>query len=147
MEESKNNVTQAQRGTFPRKPEASASEHFNPNAGAEDYAQLAEAGVAASPEASAVGRVESHGSDEQTKRYEPKTYIKLETKGQGGGVTGVIEIDLISYREKGEESRYLSVSTVGVNSSGEPSNTFISIDNEADFNRLKMFISDLNWND
>ena len=136
MEESKNNVTQAQRGTFPRKPEASASEHFNPNAGAEDYAQLA--GVAG---------VESHGSDEQTKHYEPKTYIKLETKGQGGGVTGVIEIDLISYREKGEESRYLSVSAVGVDSSGEPSNTFISIDNEADFNRLKMFISDLNWND
>lgn len=145
MGESKNNVTQAQRGTFPRKPEASASEHFNPNAGAKDYAQLA--GVAASSEASAVGRVESHGSNEQTKHYEPKTYIKLETKGQGGDVTGIIEIDLISYREKGEESRYLSVSAVGVDSSGEPSNTFISIDNEADFNRLKMFISDLNWND
>lgn len=146
MGENKTNMAPTQKGTFPRKQGVSVSENFNPNAGADDYAQLTE--IVASDKASAINGAESdERGDEPTSRYEPKTYIKLETKDSGGQVTGVIEIDLISYREKGEESRYLSVSTVGSDQSREPSNTFISIDNETDFNRLKVFISDLNWND
>lgn len=76
-----------------------------------------------------------------------KTYIKLETKNSQGQLSGVLEIDLISFREKGQESRYLSINTLGSDSIGESSNTIISIDNELDFNRFKKFISELNWND
>ena len=75
------------------------------------------------------------------------TYIKLETKNQDGQISGVIEIDLISFRERGVESRYLSVNTMGVGVDGNPSQTTIAIDNEDDFNLFKEFISNLNWND
>lgn len=76
-----------------------------------------------------------------------KTYIRLETKNSEGALSGVLEIDLISFRERGQESRYLSINAIGAGSSGEQSDTTLSIDNEADFNRFKKFISDLNWND
>lgn len=76
-----------------------------------------------------------------------KTYIRLETKNPEGQVSGVLEIDLISFRERGQESRYLSINTVGAGQDGGQSDTTISIDNEADFNRFKDFISKLNWND
>jgi hypothetical protein len=76
-----------------------------------------------------------------------KTYIRLETKNTDGQVSGILEIDLISFRERGQESRYLSINTVGAAPDGGQSDTTISIDNEADFNRFKKFISDLNWND
>lgn len=76
-----------------------------------------------------------------------KTYIKLETRNSDGVLSGILEIDLISFRERGQESRYLSINTVGAGREGEQSDTTISIDNEADFNRFKKFISDLNWND
>ncbi len=76
-----------------------------------------------------------------------KTYIRLETKNSDGELSGVLEIDLISFRERGQESRYLSINAIGAGSSGEQSDTTLSIDNEADFNRFKKFISELNWND
>lgn len=76
-----------------------------------------------------------------------KTYIRLETKNSEGQVSGILEIDLISFREKGEESRYLKLFSVGAGSNGEQSDTTLSIDNETDFNRFKKFISELNWND
>lgn len=76
-----------------------------------------------------------------------QTYMKLETKNTEGQISGVLEIDLISFREKGQESRYLSVSSIGGNSEGKSSNTILSIDNEADFLILKNFVSNLNWND
>jgi hypothetical protein len=78
---------------------------------------------------------------------ETNTYIRLETKNPNGEVSGVFEIDLISFRERGQESRYLSINTVGMSGDGEPSDTSISIDNETDFKRFKDFISNLNWND
>ncbi len=78
---------------------------------------------------------------------ETNTYIRLETKNSEGQLSGVLEIDLISFRERGQESRYLSVNVVGAGQDGKQSETTLSIDNEEDFNRFKKFISDLNWND
>ncbi|MEK6829582.1 MAG: hypothetical protein AABY15_05680 [Nanoarchaeota archaeon] len=76
-----------------------------------------------------------------------KTYMHLETKNAEGQVSGIIEIDLISFRERGQESRYLSIKTAGAGSDGKRSDTALSIDNENDFNKFKKFISELNWND
>ena len=78
---------------------------------------------------------------------ETNTYIRLETKNPDGQVSGVLEIDLISFRERGQESRYLSINAVGAGQDGNQSDTTISIDNEADFRRFKEFVSKLNWND
>jgi hypothetical protein len=86
--------------------------------------------------------VQSNASQSQT-----KTYIRLETKNSEGQLSGVLEIDLISFRERGVESRYLSINTLGAGQDGNQSDTTISIDNEADFNTFKKFISELNWND
>lgn len=82
-----------------------------------------------------------------TPQNQTKTYIRLETKNSEGQLSGVLEIDLISFRERGIESRYLSINTVGAGQDGGQSDTTISIDNEADFNKFKKFISELNWND
>lgn len=76
-----------------------------------------------------------------------KTYFRMETKNAEGQVSGILEIDLISFREKGEESRYVKFFSVGAAEDGTQSETTISIDNEGDFNRFKKFVSDLNWND
>lgn len=76
-----------------------------------------------------------------------KTYIRLETKNSEGLLSGIIEIDLISFRERGQESRYVKLLSVGAAEDGTQSETTISIDNEVDFNRFKKFISELNWND
>lgn len=78
---------------------------------------------------------------------ETNTYFKLETKNNEGQVCGVIEIDLVSFRERGQESRYLSIKTIGVGLDGGQSETRNSIDSEIDFKRFKDFISNLNWND
>lgn len=86
-------------------------------------------------------------SQEFTQEGEPTTYIKLETKNTEEQVSGIIEVDLISFRERGQESRFLSVNTTGSDAEGKLSTTTINIDNEADFNRFKKFISQLNWND
>jgi len=86
-------------------------------------------------------------STEVEPAMDTNTYIKLETKNSEEQVSGIIEVDLISFRERGQESRFLSVNTTGANAEGEPSTTTINIDNEADFNRFKKFISQLNWND
>lgn len=75
------------------------------------------------------------------------TYMKLETKNPDGQVSGVLEIDLISFRERGRESRYLSVNLIGMGQDGNQSDTTISIGNEQDFNKFKQFIANLNWND
>lgn len=82
-----------------------------------------------------------------TNSSDTKTYIRLETKNSEGQISGILEIDLISFREKGEESRYLKILSVGAGANGQQSDTTLSIDNESDFNRFKKFISDLNWND
>jgi len=84
---------------------------------------------------------------EQNTQQETGTYARIETNNVDGGLSGVLEIDLISFRERGQESRYLSINATGVGQDGNQSETTISIDNEKDFNRLKKFFSQLNWND
>lgn len=76
-----------------------------------------------------------------------KTYFRMETKNAEGQISGILEIDLISFREKGEESRYVKILSVGAGEDGNQSDTNLSIDNEGDFNRFKKFVSELNWND
>lgn len=76
-----------------------------------------------------------------------ETYFRLENKNSEGQVSSIIEIDLISYRERGVESRYISINTLGRNQENQQSDTTIAIDNEEDFLRFKKFVSQLNWND
>jgi len=75
------------------------------------------------------------------------TYFTLQAKDESGSVTGVIEIDLISFRERGEESRFLSINVDGSGVNNDRSTTKMSIGSEEEFNRLKEFISQLSWND
>jgi hypothetical protein len=75
------------------------------------------------------------------------TFIRLETVNSENVVSGIIEVDLISFREKGQESRFLSINTTGAGEDGNSSTTSININNEQDFDRFKKFISELNWND
>jgi FtsZ-interacting cell division protein ZipA len=69
----------------------------------------------------------------------------------GNEQDGFIELDLVSQRYKGEESRYLSVFLNGFsfNEQNETVNTTtaINIKTEEDFNNFKEFVSNLNWND
>lgn len=91
--------------------------------------------------------VQQQSVQQQPVAAETNTYIRMETKNPDGQVSGVLEIDLISFRERGQESRYLSIIAVGVGQDGNQSDTTISIDNEEDFKRFKEFVSRLNWND
>lgn len=75
------------------------------------------------------------------------TFMRLETKNEDSQVSGIIEVDLISFREKGQESRFLQVHVSGADADGNANTTAVSIGNEADFNKFKKFISQLNWND
>ena len=75
------------------------------------------------------------------------TYMNLQCKNTAGEVSGILDIDLISFRERGKESRYLSISSVGSDASGSQSESRIYINNREDFDKLKAFISNLNWND
>jgi len=74
------------------------------------------------------------------------TYAMVQIKNAEGEVSGIIESDLISFREKGYENRYLSIKTIGVGEDGNQSTTTITLAEE-DFNIFKEFISKLNWND
>lgn len=78
---------------------------------------------------------------------EGSTYIKLESKSDTNEITGIFEVDLISFREKGVEDRYLTISTATSGESGQRINASFYVNNEEDFNRFKDFISNLNWND
>lgn len=75
------------------------------------------------------------------------TYSRLEVKNDEGQISGIIELDLISFREKGEENRYLSFQTEGVDDEGNQIKIMLAINNETDFNIFKNFVSNLNWND
>jgi hypothetical protein len=99
----------------------------------------------AAPAAPAPAPSLSHHENSSTE--ESNTFFRIETKNADGQVSGIIEVDLISFRERGQESRFLSVNTEGADGEGNSSKTSINIDNEADFNKFKQFISQLNWND
>ena len=64
---------------------------------------------------------------------------------------GIIEIDLVSYKERGKEQRFLSFSVSGydmrVIETPPQQNAFVTIDTREEFERMKKFFSELNWED
>jgi hypothetical protein len=72
---------------------------------------------------------------------ESPTYLKV------GDETSSLEFDLVTFRQKGKEERYLSVSFLGYNINKEPveaQEAFINV-GEEDFNKIKSFFSNLEW--
>lgn len=65
----------------------------------------------------------------------------------------VMEMDLITFREKGEETRYLALSIFGAEITEDPNKapvqqyTSLTIRSKEEFEKLKKFISQLNWTD
>lgn len=60
---------------------------------------------------------------------------------------GIIEVDLRSMKQKGKEERYVSFKVVGLDKDNNVSETEMFLLDENSFNKLKEFISKLNWND
>jgi hypothetical protein len=70
--------------------------------------------------------------------------------GAGGSEDGHIEFDLVSFRQKGEETRYLSIKVTGFDDEKDlpaPQSAAMSISNKEEFEKLKAFFSQLEWND
>lgn len=78
---------------------------------------------------------------ENLKPSESPTYLKV------GDETSSLEFDLVTFRQKGKEERYLSISFLGYNVNKEPvenQEAFINI-GEEDFNKIKTFFFNLDW--
>ena len=74
-----------------------------------------------------------------------KTYYSA-----GSEDSGVMEIDLVTFRERGTETRYIGIGFSGLNvkvDPPEPQEAFYNIETESEFNEFKNFITNLNWND
>ncbi len=72
---------------------------------------------------------------------EPQTYFSAENN------SGLLEIDLVTLREKNQKIRYLGISFTGQNpQTNEEQNCFVEIDNEEQFMMLKRFFAQLEWN-
>lgn len=94
---------------------------------------------------------------EQNNQQEPvhqnneqkETYLKLVNK-EGDEALATLEIDLKTYRERGEEVRYVSILFSGLDTREEtpkPQEAFFNITSKEDFNFIKDFWSKLNWED
>jgi len=77
--------------------------------------------------------------EEELQKKGPTTYICL---GSPEGIN--FEVDLVTFREKGQQTKYLSVSFTDERQS-PPSVFGTSLDQES-FNTLKKFFSQLDWN-
>ncbi len=76
------------------------------------------------------------------------TYISIKIKDEDGNITSILEFDLMSFREKGEEKRFLSANSFGFNpENNEAARAIVNIDNKDDFDKLKNFFEQLEWND
>ncbi len=87
---------------------------------------------------------EKHDNLEQSVENN-KTYFSY--KSPDGSL---LEIDLVTFREKGSETRYLSFATIGIPTQvaeGQPTKVMLSIDTREDFESIKQFFSELNWED
>lgn len=84
-------------------------------------------------------------SQEGIKTYtEPETYISL-----GDEETGLMQIDLISFRERGVHQKYLGIFFSGMDVRENPpkkQEAFFSINSEEEFYKLKNFFQQLEWN-
>lgn len=58
---------------------------------------------------------------------------------------GQLELDLIAYREKGEQTKYLSLSFSQPDEGGESNSVSVRL-NEESFNSIKEFFKQLDWN-
>lgn len=71
-----------------------------------------------------------------------QTYIAI-----GEQESSLLEIDLVTFREKNQSMRYLSFNFSGINQkTGEAQESFVNIDSEEAFNQLKNFFIQLEWN-
>jgi hypothetical protein len=71
------------------------------------------------------------------------TYFKIEEEEIGS-----MELDLISYREKGREERYLNIVVDGFREEDyAPVRALFSIGSKDSFEKFKNFVSKLNWED
>ena len=75
-----------------------------------------------------------------------QTYVRI-----GDENNGFLEFDLVTFREKGTETRYISVIVHGFsipenqNEESKPTRTQINISTEEQFLAFKKFIQQLDW--
>ncbi len=81
---------------------------------------------------------QTYFEDIERKPNENQTYFNM-----GSTETGSIEIDLVSFRQKNQEAKYLTISIKSPSSNDE---TSFAIDNEDAFMALKNFFKQLDWN-
>lgn len=76
--------------------------------------------------------------NKEVNNISPQTYFSM-----GSSETGSIEIDLVSFRQKNQEAKYL---TIAIKNPGQNEEQSFAIDNEEAFNTLKKFFEQLVWN-
>lgn len=75
-----------------------------------------------------------------------KTYFLFSDKNSGCS----LELDLVTFREKGEETRYLSFLLNGIDTSQSPpvpQSSRLTIESKEEFEKIKNFFAQLNWED
>lgn len=72
------------------------------------------------------------------KSKDQETYCNI-----GSPETGSIEIDLVTFRQKNQESKFL---TISIKNPDDVKDNSFAIDNEEAFNILKNFFAQLTWN-
>ena len=78
---------------------------------------------------------------ETTEKKIVPTYIQI------NGENSLLEFDLITFRQRGEEARYLSVSLTGMDITKDepiPQEAFVNIDEDG-FRKIKSFFEQLEW--
>ncbi len=83
--------------------------------------------------------------DELEQDQEFQTYFSYKDEQAGS-----LEIDLIAFREKGYETRYLSLTVSGLDVRQNPpveQSAYLSIGSKEEFESLKAFFTQLNWED
>lgn len=84
-------------------------------------------------------------SSEQEESFvfdEKGTYCKV-----GSPASGIMEVDLQSFKQRGTEERYISFSIHSLNDEKELFTSEMFFLDENSFNKFKAFIAKLNWND
>jgi len=98
--------------------------------------------------------VQKKATTSSDKSYNGKTYFFFEgVKRENEPDSDAMEMDLVTFRERGTETRYLSVSIYGTevvadaNKVPDRQYTSLIIETKEEFEKLKEFISNLNWDD
>ena len=80
-------------------------------------------------------------SDVAEKLKQVPTYIQV------GNENSILEFDLVTFRQKGEEARYLAVNFTGLDVTKDPpveQEAFVNLDEEG-FKQIKAFFEQLEW--